>query len=273
MEGIAMVRSVAKIGLMIALTAGWGSLAAAQETKDRQGQQQQHGMMHARLETLTAKLNLNKQQQEAIQKIFTEFDEKTGRLDRQLWTLHDQECTSLIKILTDDQRNKLPAVLKQEREQELNKIAMRLGLTDDEKQRIRAVCEKFEPQFEQLIHQKADTNVNRVHELRHEVLTAVQNALGDEHRGKLPGILREEFQQWHDPAMRSQHLNEIADKLSLNDNQREQARGIIAEFDKQRKEPVAQLHQMQTEERAAVEKLLNDEQRNKLRELLKGGGR
>jgi len=257
-------------GLAVALflVAIGNSFATAQESKGRLGE-----MWQDRLETLTKQLNLNKQQQGAIHEIFTQFDDKTGQLDRQLWTLHQQECAALEKVLNPDQRAKLPGVLKQEREKIFNAIALSLGLTGDEKQRIRNICEKYEPKFESLAHERGDDAFKKLRDLRHEVAQEIQKQLNADQRGKFPGILREEFHQWHDPAMRSKHLEAIGDQLNLDDAQRDRAHKVIADFDQQMKQPAAQLHQLYTEEKAAIEKQLNNEQRTKLQQLLKGAGR
>src|ERR1700722_19794416 len=165
-----------------------------------QDNNQQQGMRHDRLEAATASLNLNDQQKTELQKVFASFDQKVDQVDKQLWTLNFQERQAVVQLLTPEQRAKLPEAIKPIKEKELNKIGVKLGLNDDQKQRIEKICEQYEPKFHELIQQQGQNVSQQFHQLRNQVFAAIRKELTTEQRAKLPGIFREEFQQWHNPA-------------------------------------------------------------------------
>ena len=238
-----------------------------------QDNNQQQGMRHDRLEAVTQSLNLNDQQKTELQKVFTSFDQKVDPLDKQLWTLNFQEHQAVVQVLTPEQRAKLPEVIKPIKEKELNKIGAKLGLNDDQKQRIEKICEQYEPKFHELIQQQGQNVSQQFHQLRNQVFAAIHKELTTEQKAKLPGIFREEFEQWHNPAMQSQILQEVSQRLDLRPQQKDQIQRILADFNTKIDQPVTRLRQFHQEERSAVEQVLNEQQRARLREMMKGGGK
>jgi hypothetical protein len=238
-----------------------------------QDNNQQQGMRHDRLEAAAASLNLNDQQKADVQKVFTSFDQKVDQVDKKLWTLNFQEHQAVMQVLTPEQRAKLPEVIKPIKEKELNKIGAKLGLNDDQKQRIEKICDQFEPKFQELVQQQGQAASQQFHQLRNQVFAAVRKELTTEQKAKLPGIFREEFQQWHNPAMQSQLLQEVSQRLDLRPEQKEQFQKILADFKTKIDQPVTQLRQFHQDERSAVEQVLTDQQRTRLREMLKAGGK
>ena len=247
---------------ILALAAG-GSLVA-----DAPKPAEQPAKGHDRLDAMAAKLGLNDQQKEQIRAIHTDFDKKTADLEHQLWTLHHDEHQAMSKVLTDDQRGKLPGILQAARNKELDEIATRLGLTDDQKKKLEAVREEHEKKFQELAAKGEEGRV-QFHELRHVFHEAIGKELTDDQRAKLPGILREEYTEWRDPEKRREHLKAVGDELGLNDDQRGQLKKIHEDFDQKTKEPLAQLKQAREDEHAAVNKILTDDQRQKLEALRK----
>jgi|SRR5579862_306791 len=257
----------------ICLGTALAALSLAQQTQQNNQtiKNQPPGVRQERLDAFTAKLNLNEQQKTELRNICTSFDEKAKSLDHQLWSLCDQERAALLKVLNDEQRSKVPQVFKEARKIERDKIATRLGLSADEKQRIEQVCEKFEPKFHEIAKQQGGQE--QMHQLRQEVFAAIRGELNEQQRAKLPGILREEFLEWHDPVTQSEHMQAIADKLQLSADQQQNVRQILSDFNQKLEQPRAQLRQLCQEELTAVERVLNEEQRSKLREMLRMRGK
>src|SRR3954447_24060505 len=128
------------------------------ELSSQQPQQQRHGTRH---ESLAKNLGLEDKQKEQIQKICSDFDQKEEKVAQQLWTLCQQECDALMQVLTSEQRDKVPTVLKEEKAKELNKIATKLGLKDDQKQKLMQICEKHEQQFQELVKNKDEKSFHK----------------------------------------------------------------------------------------------------------------
>ena len=223
---------------------------------------------HDRLDAMAAKLGLNDQQKEEIRKVHADFEPKLADAEHQLWTLHHEEHEAMSKVLTDEQRGKLPTVLKAAREKEMDKLADKIGLSDEQKKKLMEVCEEHEKQFHETAA-KGDDGRKQYHELRHAFFEAIGKELTDDQRAKLPGVLREEYHQWREPETRREHLKAIGDELGLNDEQKDQIKKIHEEYDQKTEKPMAELKQLRQDEHAAADKVLTDEQRAKLQELRK----
>lgn len=247
---------------LLALAAGAAQLSAEEK-----------GKRHDRLEALAGKLGLNDKQKEEIRGIHQDFDKKADPVEHQLWALHRQEFEALSKVLTDDQRAKLPTILKTHMEKELQAITAQLNLTDDQKQKVAKIREEYEKKFHEQAAQKGEAAHKQFRELRRQFFEEVSTILTDEQRAKLPGVLHEEFHHWRDPAMRREHLKALGEQLGLSADQKEQIKKIHAEHDPQVSKLAAELKQLHKEEHEAIEKVLTEDQRAKFRDLLKGRGR
>jgi len=254
---------------ILALTVGAGRLAAQEERSKAEGARPD------RLESLAAKLNLNDQQRDEVRKIESDFARKLEPLEQKLWTLHQEERAAMCKVLTDEQRAKVPEVMRTTWDRELQAIGAKLGLNDDQKQRIQKVRQEYEPKFRALMEEKAakgEAGFRQFRELRAEAHKAMCQVLSDDQKAQLPAILREEFHKWHDAAARREMLNHVADKLSVTKEEREQLQKIQADYNQQIEQPAAQFKQVRHEERAAIEKILTPDQRTKLEDMLKVKG-
>jgi len=223
---------------------------------------------HDRLDAMAAKLGLTDQQKNDIRTVHAEFDKKLSDAEHQLWTLHHEEHEAMSKVLTDDQRAKVPMVLKAARDKELQAIASKIGLTDDQTKKLEAVREEHETKFHELAA-KGEEGRAQFHELRHVFFEAIGKELTDDQRAKLPGVLREEYHEWRDPATRRAHLKAIGDELGLTTEQKDSMKKIHSEYDEKTAKPAAELKQMREDEHAAVDKVLTPEQRTKVQELRK----
>jgi Spy/CpxP family protein refolding chaperone len=220
---------------------------------------------HDRVAAMAARLGLSDAQKDQVRKIIAEYDPKVDEVEHQMWALHHEEREALGKLLTDSQRAKVPQVLKEEREKELNKVAGELGLSDEQKEKVKQIHAEFHQKFHQLA-EKGGAQPGEYRHLRHEEFAAIGHDLSEAQRAKLPGIIREELHQWHDAATLTGHLKAIADKLDLSAEQRDQAKKILADYRPRMEKFAAQLRQVHQDEHGAISKVLTDEQRAKLNE-------
>jgi len=228
---------------------------------------------HQCLEALASKLGLSDQQKEEIRKIHADYDKKTDPLEDQLWALHHEEHQAMNKVLTEEQRAKLPEVMRAQMHRHQEELANKLGLSEAQKQKVEKIHEQYQQKFHNLFSQGGENAPRQCRALRHEVMEAISKELNDEQRAKLPGIMREEFHKMHDQNARREMLRTCADKLGLSTEQKEQVQKIQNEYQQRMEKPAAQLKELHQEEHAAMEKVLTEEQRTKLRDLLKTRGR
>ena len=224
---------------------------------------------HDRLDAMAAQLGLNDQQKEEIRKVHADFEPKLADAEHQVWTLHHEEHEAMSKVLNDEQRTKLPGLLKAARDKELDKLADKLGLSADQKKKLEEVREEHEAKFHEAAGRAGEEGRNMYRELRRVFREAIGKELTDEQRAKLPGVLREEYREWRDPATRREHLKAIGEELGLNADQKDQIKKIHEEYDQKTEKPMAELKQLREEEHAAVDKVLTPEQRAKVQELRK----
>jgi Spy/CpxP family protein refolding chaperone len=224
-----------------------------------------------RLEALASKLGLNDQQKQELHKIHTDFDRQADPVEQQLFNQFHQEFQAMRQALTEEQRNRIPELLKTMRDKELQKIASELNLNDDQKQRLGKVCEEYGRKLHELATHKetGEGAYKQFCQLRHEFVAAIRPELTEEQRFKLPMVLREEFRYWHNPTVHREHLRALADKLGVSGEQRERLQKIYSEYDPRVEKLVTQLKQIHQEEHAALEKVLTPEQRTKFQELHK----
>jgi len=239
----------------LALVAAAGVFAADAPKPEAKG--------HDRLDAMAAKLGLNDQQKDQIREIHKDYGHKLADAEHQLWTLHHEEHEAMGKVLTDEQRAKVPGLLKAARDKDLQKMAGELGITDEQKKELEPILEEHEKKFHELAA-KGEGAREQYHQQRHEFHEAIAKVLTNEQREKLPGVLREEYHQWRDPVARRGHLKALADELGLSAEQRTQVEKIHKEYDEKTTEPASQLKQLRKDEHAAVDKVLTDEQRAKV---------
>jgi hypothetical protein len=222
-----------------------------------------------RLDALSSKLNLNDQQKTQARKIYEEFEKKMDPVCDQLARLRHEEHEAMAKVLTEDQRRKVPEVLKKFWDKEWQTIGQELGLSDEQKQQIQKLRESYHKKFHELAAQAGEKAQFQMRELRHEFFGAVRQQMTEEQRVKLPGVLHDEFQKMREPVARRDHLKAIGDELGLNAEQRDRLDKICQEYQQKTQEIEQRLHQLSQEERKAFENILNDQQRAKWQEMQK----
>jgi protein-disulfide isomerase-like protein with CxxC motif len=234
------------------LTFASGSLLAAQPDQ---------------LDALARELSLNDRQKQQVRQIYADFDRKANPLIQQLCTHRDEEWQALQKILSEGGRAKLNEALKAQEAKELQSIAQKLNLTEEQKERVEKIRKDFWKKFQNVCAQKGE---NMAREYRHAYMEAVGAAREVVRPGqftKLSAIQKEDFHEGHDFAVRQAHLNAMADQLGLSADQRNQIKQHCATCEKKCEQPQAEFKQLCKEECAALEKVLNADQRAKLHQI------
>jgi len=251
------------------LLLGAGSWLLAQENRDRSRAEGQN-----RGERFASWLGLSAEQKEQVHKIHQKYDAKEDQLEDQIRHQRHEEREALEKILTSEQRAKAPDLLREVREQRLHEIAERLNLTKEQREHIGKIRHEYSEKIDHLDLQKGDDVQAKIRDLRRHEFEAIRNQLTADQREKVPGIMREEFQEWRNPAETRKRLRALADKLGMNEDQRRQARETHSRFDKEIDKLEDQLRDVRHQEREEVSKVLTSEQRDKLRQAIerRGGG-
>lgn len=223
------------------------------------------------LERLVAKLKLEDTQKDALRKVETDYDAKADPIEDQIWALHHEEHEAMNKVLTPEQRARVPAFFKAVREQEMKRVAGELQLNDEQRMKIAQICEAFEPKFEQLAAERDQGE--RVHrqfrDLRRQLIQEIRGALDDQQREKLPLIVRQELRFWRNAELRRARFSELGDKLGVSAEQKEQCKKVHEQYDPKIKELHTELKKVHQEEVAAIDKVLNDQQRAQFHEMMK----
>jgi len=176
-------------------------------------------------------------------------------------------------VLNEEQRGKVPEVLKAEMQKEWDKVADKLSLNAEQKAKARKIHEAYGAKFRALAGGKGDRSEGEFRKLRHQEMEEVRALLTEDQRHKMPGLMRQEFHDWRDPATRREHLKAIADKLGLSAEQREQAKKVHESFETKIHKETEQLQQLHKEEHEAMSAVLTEAQRKKFHDLHKGEGR
>lgn len=251
-----MLKHMCASALTLVLTAGTGSLSADEQKRDR-------------TEALAAKLGLSDQQKAEINKICADHEAKMEPIEHQLWHAHREARAEVHKMLTEEQRTRLPEVIKDERIREIQSVAAKLGLNDEQREQVKKTLMDYQKKFHEVAAEKTDDARKQFHELKHEFFSAVCKELTDEQRIRLPQVLRMEFHHLTNPQVQNEHVKAVEAKLSLSDEQKTQIEKILAECNQKIEKPIAQINELCQEETAAIEKVLTKEQGVKLADILK----
>ncbi|HEV3263479.1 MAG TPA: hypothetical protein VG013_41975 [Gemmataceae bacterium] len=239
-----------------------GRLLAAQPE-----QKQAAGKASDPLDAVARKLNLSERQKQQVKQTYADFDRKAEPLVRQLCTQRSEEWQAVQKVLNEEQRAKLPEVLKAQEAKELQSLAQKLNLSEEQKQRVEMIRKDFWKTFVNLSPQKGENLARDYRELYMEALAAASEVLTPAQLAKLPAIQREDFHEGHDFALRQEHVKAIADQLGLSADQRNQIKQLCASCGKKLEQPVAEFQRFCKEHHAGLENVLNADQRAKLHEI------
>lgn len=253
MFNLTVIRIMAAVALIVG---GGTSLLQAEEKMDR-------------TEALGAKLALSAEQKTEIRKLCAEHEKKMDPIEHQMWTAHQEARAELTKILTDEQKAKLPALMKEACATEFMSIANKLGLSAEQKTKLGKTVADFHVKFEELATQQPDVAHPKCRELKHEFMAAVNKDLTDDQRIRLPQVIGTEFKQWMNLSFQKLHVKAIEDQLAMTDDQKAQAEKILARCDARIKKPASEIKELCQAEHAAVEKVLSKEQADQLSVIMK----
>lgn len=220
-----------------------------------------------RLDALARELNLSDRQKQQVKKIYADFDRKANPLIRQLCMNRDEEWQALQNVLNEGGRAKLNEVLKAQGAKELQSVAQKLNLTEDQKERVEKIRKDFWKKFQNVCTQKGENMAREYRQAYMEAVGAAHEVLTPAQFTKLSAIQKQDFHEGHDFAVRQAHLKAMADQLGLSAEQRNQIKQHCASCEKKCEKPEAEFKQLCKEECAALEKVLNAEQRAKLQHI------
>jgi len=239
-----------------------GSLLPTQAEEERP-----QGKEAERLDALARKLNLTDKQKQQVKQLYADFDKKADPLIRQLCTQRGEQWEALQKMFNEGQRTKLKEFLKAQGAKELQSIAQKLNLTQEQKEKVEKIRKDFWKKFLDMSIQRPEHLAREYRELQAAVIEAAREVLTPEQRAKLPAIQREDFNEWHDFLYRHEHLKALGEQLGLSDAQRDQLQQLCAAQEKKMEPLRAKIKQLCKEECATLEKVLTDEQRARLYEV------
>jgi Spy/CpxP family protein refolding chaperone len=243
------------------------ALAAGSRLTAQQKEKQPPGKESDRLDALARKLNLSDSQKQQVRQIYADFDKKADPLIRQLCKQRDEAWQALQNVLNEAQKAKLKDVLKAQGAKELQSIAQKLNLSEEQKAKVEKIRKDFWKKFLDLSIQKPANMAQKYRELHMEVVTAGREVLTPEQCTKLHAIQKQDFDEWHDYIYRQDHLKALGEQLGLSAAQLKQLQEGCASCEKKLEQPKAQLKQLCKDECAALEKVLNAEQRARFHEV------
>jgi Spy/CpxP family protein refolding chaperone len=220
-----------------------------------------------RIEELSHKLNFSDEQKQQVKQIYSDFDRKADPLIRQLCAQRGEEWQALQSVLSDQQREKLTEALKAQAAKEMESIAQKLNLTEEQKAKIEKIRKDFWTKFLALSTKKSKHLSQAYRELHMEVVAAGREVLTPEQREKLAAIQSQDLDDWHDFIYRQDHLKALGEQLGLSAEQVEQLQKLAASHEQKMQEPKAQLKQLCTAGCADLEKVLNSDQNARFHEV------
>jgi protein-disulfide isomerase-like protein with CxxC motif len=220
------------------------------------------------LDAMARELNLSDRQKQQVKQIYADFDRKANPLIRQLCTNREEEWQALQNVLNEGRRAKLNEVLKAEAAKEMQSIAQKLNLSEEQKERVEKIRKDFWKKFQNVCTQKGENMAREYRQIYMEAVGAARQVLTPAQFAKLSAIQRQDFHEGlHDFAVRPAHLKAMAEQLGLGADQLNQMKQHCASCEKKRQRPEAEFKQLCKEECAALDMVLNAEQRAKLQHI------
>lgn len=232
-----------------------------------------------KLQSAGDKLGLTAEQRTEIREHLAGSADKYRAQRQARRELVEAEFKAASDVLTPDQRDQarrmiehrvVAAAVSQRVGDRLENAADKLGLTQDQRKKIAATCESFEPKFEALADQrrdlvqsemKAHTQIlnaeqrEKARDMIHDRIIIVQSQF-DPNDPRALGRLKETMRE---------RLEAAADDLSLTPEQRNQIKEKGAEFAKKYAAQREQREALRKEELTAVGEILTPEQREKVK--------
>lgn len=253
-----MWRRIAFLSLAILALAVGGTLLPASEGT---------GKKCTRLEAVAVKLGLSDKQKEEVGKMHKEFCKNAAALRQQLRTLHKEQRQTMRQLLTEEQRAMLPGLIKAERDRHWQAVAGKLGLSEEQTQRVDKARAEYAKKVHDLAANKGTATPEQFRTLRREKMEAIRGTLTEAQRTKLVVLCREEFQKSRHPAARKERWKSLGEKLGVSAEQKEQFQKVRAEYAPKMDKPSTQLKQLRQDAHAAMLKVLTEEQRARFLEM------
>lgn len=247
---------------ILALVAALFSVAAAQAADDAAGKN------HCVLDAFAKKLEFTPEQKTQVAAIHEDAEKKLAPLCESIWLLHWTHHQNVLQILSAEQRNELPNIVKAERTRMLKQFSDKLALTDDQKAAVEKMCNEYGPKFQQL--DPKDPKVSeKFQSLKSEHFEAFCRILTDDQRVKLPALIQEELQAGRTPSSKSELRNAMVEKLGLTDDQKQRLDKVCDEYATKIEEQKTRIRDLCKEKQAAIEKVLTEPQRTRFRDYVK----
>jgi hypothetical protein len=252
-----LIRAVA----VLAVVAGGSLIAKAEVCKTSE----EHSR---RFQAVAARLGLSDEQKKTINDICTDFSRKEAPFKKQLRTLSRERHEAMSKVLTAEQRGKVGDAIREYQDKKWQATATKLKLTAEQRQWIDKTREEYRKRFRDLAASK-DRKQEQFRKLERQRQQAIERELNSEQRASFRRLVRAESRAWRNPAVRSEFWKAIGEKLSFSAEQKEQLEKVRRESARKMAKPASQLARLRREHRAAVNKVLTEEQRTKLQQMRK----
>jgi Spy/CpxP family protein refolding chaperone len=269
---------------LVALFLGSGTPARAQVQEEKRlspALDQLRETLADRLQAVADKLGLTAEQRDKIREAHTAFTDKYQTLRTQRRELLQTELQALGAILSPEQRDMAKQFIEDRIEaaregvakhewpeighvrdtltERLQGAAEKLGLTDDQRDKIR---EAHAPFAEKYRAQRAERR-----ELIESELRAISHVLTPEQREKVRNYIDGRIVRAAVAQTVAERLNAAADKLGLTSEQRGQLREIHAPFREKYRAMGAERRKLLQSELKAISAVLTPEQREKVRDF------
>jgi hypothetical protein len=243
-----------------------GKLVCAKQTQDTAPQARCH-----RLEALASELGLSAQQKEEIATIHADFAKNACPLQQLMRALRQEQREAMRQILTQDQRARVKEVIQAQREAKWQAIAARLNLGDVQKERIDEIRRAYAQRFADLAAQQGEHERHQFRDLRHEKYQAIARQLTDEQRVSFGEMVPRAYGQHRDSGARVAFWKSVGEKLGTSPEQKDQFKMIHTVCAAKMESPKAQFQQLRQESRAAMLRVLTEEQRVRFLEIRQEG--
>jgi hypothetical protein len=207
-----------------------------------------------------------------IARIHGEFAMKFDRAVDKIWTLNHEQYAKAVRVLTEEQRDRLPGLLRGLLHQEVHKVISQLDLGGGQRDKVHATCTQFEKKLCTMAEQPGNTTCRHVRVVVMEFTIALRRDLTADQCAALADIVGHVKKQWRSPVYVLDQLLAIENELGLNSDQRRQVIGTFQEYVRKLKEPFHDLGQLNQEELLAIKEVLTAEQATKLGQLVRWNG-
>jgi Spy/CpxP family protein refolding chaperone len=224
------------------------------------------------LNAFATKLGLNEDQKTQLRRIHDDFEKRAEPTCRQIMKLHVDHHHAVLQILSPEQKQQLPDVMKAERDRMLDAVAKKFELTEEQKKQAAKLCDETAAKFKTLAEGDDPKRPEAFKAFKNERFEAFCAILTDDQRVKLPALIQEEMQNGRTPGSKSDLRNAMVEKLKLDAEQQQRLDKTCDEFAGKIDEQKATIRKMCKEKNETVAKVLTEEQKVKFEQYVKAAG-